>query len=78
MHTVVVFTQPGCTACHEEVEYLSGRGVDVIVRDITADPAAISDLIALGSHVTPTTLIDDEEVVIGFDRARLDRLLGLD
>lgn len=59
------------------MEYLSRRGISYTVRDITEDPDALRELLELGSYLTPTTLIDGEHVVIGFDQARLSRLLGL-
>lgn len=59
------------------MEYLSRRGISYTVRDITEDPDALRELLELGSYQTPTTLIDGEHIVIGFDQARLDRLLGL-
>ena len=58
------------------MEYLSRHGVQFTARDIRADRAALEELLALGSRSTPTTLVDGE-VVIGFDRRRLDQLLGL-
>lgn len=75
-HTVVVFTAPGCGACHREMEYLSHRGISFTERNVGTDPEALRELINLGSQGTPTTLID-EQVVIGFDRERLNHLLGL-
>lgn len=36
----------------------------------------MAELQRLGYRATPVTVID-EEVVIGFDRGRLERLLGL-
>ena len=39
------------------------------------DPDAEAELVALGVSATPVTLIDGE-VVIGFDRERLEQLLG--
>ena len=58
------------------MEYLSRHGVQFTERDIRADPQAREDLIELGSRSTPTVVVDGE-LVIGFDRRRLDQLLGL-
>ncbi len=58
------------------MEYLSQRGIPFTERNISTDPEALRELINLGSQATPTTLVD-EQVVIGFDRARLNQLLGL-
>jgi len=47
-----------------------------VVKDIRADPAALKELVDRGFRATPVTLIDGEAVV-GFDRAKLEQLLGL-
>lgn len=45
-------------------------------RDVTSDETALDELQKRGLMTTPVTLVDDE-AVIGFDSARLARLLGL-
>ncbi|MBI4641465.1 MAG: hypothetical protein HY731_12270 [Candidatus Tectomicrobia bacterium] len=44
-------------------------------KDISRDMAARNELVKLGSQGTPTTVIDGE-VVIGFDRRKLDALIA--
>ena len=44
-------------------------------RDVAEDSAALSELDKLGAMTTPVTLINDE-IVIGFDRERLNALLA--
>lgn len=46
-------------------------------RNIAEDPAAVDKLREIGSMTTPVTLIGDEPV-IGFDEARLRKLLGIE
>ncbi|CCF84976.1 Glutaredoxin (fragment) [Nitrolancea hollandica Lb] len=58
------------------MEYLSQQGIPFTERNVGTDPEALRELVNLGSQSTPTTLID-EQVVIGFDRARINQLLGL-
>lgn len=45
-------------------------------KNIREDPTALEELQQLGYRATPVTLIDGE-VVVGFDRGKLERLLGL-
>ena len=45
-----------------------------VERDIAEDETALAELEQLGVMTTPVTLIDDE-VVVGFDRERLNALL---
>lgn len=56
-------------------EFLSQKQVGFAERNIAADPAALAELEKLGYMTTPVTLVDGE-VVVGFDRAQLERLLG--
>ena len=41
-----------------------------------ADPTALKELLDMGYQSTPVTLIDSEAVV-GFDREKIELLLGL-
>lgn len=61
--------------CERVKEFLSQGGVDFIDRDIAEDTEALAELGELGYMTTPVTVIDGE-VVIGFDRERLEKLLA--
>jgi glutaredoxin len=50
--------------------------VQFVAKDIRADDAARDELIKGGFRSTPVTIIDGEAVV-GFDQAKLEKLLGL-
>ncbi len=56
-------------------EYLSRRNVPFVERDIMNDQSAMDELVKLGVLTTPVTVIDGE-IVVGFDRARFDKLLA--
>lgn len=55
-------------------EFLSQKGVAFEERDVAQDEATLTELEQLGVFTTPVTVIDGE-VVIGFDRERLNALL---
>jgi len=58
-------------------EFLSAHGVAFTALDVAQDPEALADLqAATGRQATPVIMIG-EEVVIGFDRGRLQRILNL-
>ena len=46
------------------------------VRNVSDDEGAMAELAYLGTMTTPVTVVG-EEVVVGFDRAKLSELLGL-
>jgi glutaredoxin 3 len=62
--------------CHRTQEFLAEKEIAFENRDITADPKALEELQKLGYMTTPVTVIDGE-VVVGFDRSKLERLLGV-
>ena len=56
-------------------EFLHQKGVEFIEKDVSADERALEELMAMGYSATPVTVIDGEAVV-GFNRVRLEQLLG--
>jgi len=56
-------------------EFLRQKGVEFTEKDISADEQALEELMKMGYSATPVTVIDGEAVV-GFNRVRLEQLLG--
>jgi glutaredoxin len=61
--------------CGKAKEFLSQKGVAFAEKDITTDSSAVEELEKLGAMTTPVIVINGE-VVIGFNRARLEMLLS--
>ena len=55
--------------------FLSQKGVEFIERDVQKDEHAMDELSELGYMTTPVITVDGE-VVVGFNRKRLEELLG--
>ncbi len=73
--SIVVYIQSGWMFCKNVKEFLSHRGVEFFERDVSQDKDAMKALEELGIMTTPVTVIDGE-IVIGFDRPKLEQLLG--
>lgn len=61
--------------CDRVKEFLSQKSVPYIERDVVTDEKAMEELAEIGYMTTPVITIDGE-VVVGFDRRRLEELLG--
>lgn len=61
--------------CNMVKEFLSQREIEYIERDVSASEEALSELSALGFMTTPVTVLGDE-VVVGFDKPKLEALLS--
>ena len=56
-------------------EFLHLKGIVFTEKDVSADEQALEELMNMGYSATPVTIIDGEAVV-GFNRAKLEQLLG--
>jgi glutaredoxin len=63
--------------CKSTEEFLRKNGIEFTARNVAEDEEAFAELERMGTMTTPVTVIDGEEVVVGFDRQRLARSLGL-
>ena len=55
-------------------EFLSQNKIEFVDRNVAADEAALNELEKLGYMTTPVIVIDGQ-VVVGFDRDKLQKLL---
>ena len=76
-HQVTIYTTPTCSWCQAVKDYLSGRGIDFEEVDVAADVDRARELVEkTGQYSVPVVDIDGE-MVVGFDRPRIDALLEL-
>lgn len=63
--------------CKAAKEFLSHHRIAFTDRNIAEDPQALEELVnKTGRRATPVILMDDD-VIVGFDRGKIERLLGL-
>jgi glutaredoxin len=78
---VILYGTPWCGACKAAKQYLAAKHVPFAYKDIENDPAAARELQAKASKMgIPTDRVPILDVrgrlLLGFDRARLDAMLG--
>ncbi len=76
-HKVLVFTTPSCPWCKRAKSYLRDKSIPFREVDVSRDPAAARDLIRRSGQMGVPVVEIDGRPVIGFDKARIDSLLGL-
>lgn len=74
MANVVVYSSNTCPYCVSAKEYLEEKGVSYTEKNIQMDKEARKELMGMGHMGVPVILIDGEEIV-GFDKAKIDKLL---
>jgi glutaredoxin-like YruB-family protein len=76
-HKVVMYTTPTCSYCRLAKTYLNQNRVRYTEIDVSRDQRAAADMVRRsGQSAVPVILIDNRPIV-GFDRRRIERMLGL-
>ena len=74
---IKVFSSDSCGYCTKLKAYLDSRRVEYDVIDVSESLENYDKLISIsGQTGIPVTVFDGGEVVIGFDKPRIDSLLG--
>jgi len=73
---IIIFTTRTWPHCHAIKDYLLSKGVQYTEKDVGTDQTARLELLNRGIAAVPVVKIG-EELVVGFDKDRIDELLGL-
>lgn len=74
---VLIYTTPTCPYCQQTKEYLKEKNIAYEEVDVAADSVKAQEMIdKSGQMGVPVVMIDDE-VIIGFDKEKIDKTLGL-
>ena len=73
---IKIYTTPTCGYCHQAKRFLSELGVNYAEFDISRDRAAAEEVVKLTGQMGVPVIVVDGQVIIGFDRARLEQLLA--
>ncbi|MEJ5252299.1 MAG: glutaredoxin family protein [Chthonomonadetes bacterium] len=74
---VIVFSTPNCPYCNMAKRYLRERGIRFRDVDVSRDPAAARDMVRRSGQQGVPVIDINGKIVVGFDRARINQLLGL-
>jgi glutaredoxin-like YruB-family protein len=72
--TVTVYTTTTCPWCTRAKEYLRQKGVPFQEKNIEHDRAAAQEVMRRSGQMGVPVITAGDEVIVGFDRPRLDRL----
>ncbi len=76
-HDVTIYTTPSCSWCQATKEYLRTREIDFEEVDVSADMRRAMEMVEKSGQQGVPVLDIDGEITVGFDRSRIDTLLGL-
>ena len=74
--TATVYSTPTCPYCHQVKEYLKGKGVEFTDHNVATDLEARNTMVQKSGQLGVPVIEVDGQVVVGFNRAKLDELLA--
>lgn len=73
---IIVYGAPWCAFCHAAMHYFDGKGVKYVYKDVEKDPAAGLEAVTKSQQRGIPVIDIDGEIIIGFDRPRIDAALA--
>lgn len=74
--SIKVYSTPTCAFCTLVKEFLDGKKVPYEVVDLAEHPEKVEEMVDVSGQLgVPVTVIDDQ-VVVGFDRGKLESALA--
>jgi glutaredoxin 3 len=76
-HTVTVYSTPTCSWCQIAKEHLKTNNISFEDVDVATDMARAKEMVEKSGQYGVPVIDIDGELIIGFDRARIDSLLEI-
>lgn len=73
---VKVYSTPTCPYCKMVKSYLDQKGIPYEDLDVSVDRMARDEMIRRSGQMGVPVIDIDGQLVVGFDKARLDKILG--
>jgi len=76
-HNVKVYSTPSCPWCVRAKAYLQENGIPFTEVDVSQDISSAREMVKISGQMGVPVITIDGNVVVGFDKKRIDQLLGL-
>lgn len=77
MKTVQIYSTPSCHFCHMAKDFFKANNVEFTDYDVSNDQAKRDEVIERSGQMGVPVIFIGEDMVIGYDEARIKSLLGL-
>lgn len=74
---VIVFSTPTCTYCNMVKKYFREKNIHFKDVDVSRDAAAARDMVRKSGQMGVPQIDIGGKVVVGFDKPKIDRYLGI-
>jgi glutaredoxin 3 len=76
--TVEIYSTPSCHFCHMAKEYFTAHNVPFVDYNVASDTQKRSEMLEKSGQLgVPVIIINNKDLIIGFDEERLAELLDI-
>lgn len=77
MANVIIYTTPSCVYCKAAKAFFKENNVSFAEKDVAKDVQARDDMVRKSGMMAVPVIDINGEIVIGFDKPKLSKLLGI-
>ncbi len=77
MKNVTIYSTPSCHFCHMAKDYFKEKGVAYTEYNVASDIEKRKEMVDKSGQMGVPVIIIGDEIIIGFDKPRIDKALGL-
>ncbi len=74
---ITIYSTPTCVYCKNLKEYLSSKNVEFKDIDVSKDEKELEKMVAISGQMGVPVVDIDGNIIIGFDRQKIDQLLRI-
>lgn len=75
--TVTIYSTPACHFCQAAKEFFSENKVEYTEHDVASDQEKRQEMVEMTGQMGVPVIRIEDDVVVGFDEAKVKELLGL-
>ncbi|MEX0917858.1 MAG: glutaredoxin family protein [Candidatus Paceibacterota bacterium] len=75
--TVTIYSTPSCHFCHAAKEFFTANNVTFTDHDVAADADKRKEMVEMTGQMGVPVIRIGDDVVVGFDEAKVKELLGV-
>ena len=74
---IIIYSTPTCVYCNTLKEYFNSRKIGFKEIDVSKDEKELEKMVAISGQMGVPVVDIDGNIVIGFDRQKIDELLKI-
>ncbi len=77
MKEVTIYSTPSCHFCHIAKDYFNEKGIKFTDYNVADDTSKRTEMVEMTGQLGVPVILIGTDAVIGFDKPKIDELLGL-